>query len=173
MTLGERIKLVRKTNKLNQKNFAAMLGISQTHVSKIEKGVENPSETLLLFMSYKFAVNIDWLKTEQGNYTIDFNSSDLDRLVYVRYKAEQNVLKMNHSCSWEYSNIFFYLEKLLDCFNPMDGPKSEAYYKNIRGLISHLMIPTVFNNTTRNISEIKKMIDKDVEDIIEAYKKNL
>lgn len=47
MVLGERVKFVRKSNKLNQADFAKRLGISQTHVSKIEKNVENPSETLL------------------------------------------------------------------------------------------------------------------------------
>lgn len=66
MTLGERIKYVRKYNKLNQIDFAKKLGISQTHVSKIEKNVEHPSATLLLFISYMFAINIDWLKTGDG-----------------------------------------------------------------------------------------------------------
>lgn len=66
MTLGERIKFVRKNNKLSQVDFAKTLGISQTHVSKIEKDIEHPSETLLRFTSYMFAVNIDWLKTGEG-----------------------------------------------------------------------------------------------------------
>ena len=47
MTLGDRINFVRKDNKMNQSEFAKTLGISQAHVSKIEKNIENPSETLL------------------------------------------------------------------------------------------------------------------------------
>lgn len=68
MTLGERVKYVRKSNKMNQIDFAKALGISQTHVSKIEKDIEHPSETLLRFTSYMFAVNIEWLKTGEGSY---------------------------------------------------------------------------------------------------------
>lgn len=37
MTLGDRINFVRKDNKMNQSEFAKTLGISQAHVSKIEK----------------------------------------------------------------------------------------------------------------------------------------
>ena len=49
-TIGERIKFVRKSNNRTQVQFARELGISQTHISKIEKGVEHPSEMLLLFI---------------------------------------------------------------------------------------------------------------------------
>lgn len=65
-TLGERLKYVRKTNKLSQVDFAKPLGISQTHVSKIEKDVERPSETLLILISYLFGINITWLKEGTG-----------------------------------------------------------------------------------------------------------
>lgn len=65
MTLGERIKQVRKDNRLNQTEFAQQLGIGRTYVSKIEKNVENPSETLLMLISIKYKVNLEWLKCGQ------------------------------------------------------------------------------------------------------------
>lgn len=77
MTLGERIKTVRKNSALNQSEFADMLGISQTHISKIENGVENPSTTLLLLISFRLNVNINWLKEGIGDY--DFNSIETDK----------------------------------------------------------------------------------------------
>ncbi|MDE5937204.1 MAG: hypothetical protein K2G83_07345, partial [Ruminococcus sp.] len=40
--------------------------MGQTHISKIEKGVENPSETLLRFISYMYSVDYTWLKTGAG-----------------------------------------------------------------------------------------------------------
>ena len=42
-TIGERIKFVRRSNNRTQVQFARELGISQTHIIKIEKGVEHPS----------------------------------------------------------------------------------------------------------------------------------
>lgn len=71
MTLGERVKFVRKNNELNQADFAKRLGISQTHVSKIEKNVENPSETLLKLISIEFGISEEWLKTGTGEMVID------------------------------------------------------------------------------------------------------
>lgn len=71
MTLGERIKTVRKNSALNQSEFADMLGISQTHVSKVEHGIENPSAALLLLISLKFDVSINWLENGIGNYNTD------------------------------------------------------------------------------------------------------
>ena len=41
-SIGERIKIVRKDNKKNQKDFAEELGISQSHISNIEKGADKP-----------------------------------------------------------------------------------------------------------------------------------
>ena len=40
----ERIKKIRKDNKLNQQEFARIIDLSQTHISKIENGKDNPSD---------------------------------------------------------------------------------------------------------------------------------
>ena len=65
-TIGERIKFVRKSNNRTQVQFARELGISQTHISKIEKGVEHPSEMLLLFICSMYGCSIEWLKSGIG-----------------------------------------------------------------------------------------------------------
>lgn len=70
MTIGERLKIVRKSNNLNQNDFSKKLGISQTHVSKIENNVENPSNTLLRLIALEFNVPIEWLEKGEGNTDI-------------------------------------------------------------------------------------------------------
>lgn len=175
MTLGERIKVVRKNNNLNQNQFACLLGISQTHVSKIESGVENPSETLLLFISYKFAVNIQWLKEEQGNYDGDFGSSSdsyFDKLIYVRHKMEEKAANMNTDSIWEYVDSICNFEQLLDCCDVkrVNDPEVIAYYKKINRLMFHLSMLTVGKkNTKRPIEEIQKIINDDINELIEIY----
>lgn len=64
--IGERIKQIRKEQKISQTKFAAEFGISQAYVSKIEKGTENPSDTLLKFISYKYCISFEWLKTGES-----------------------------------------------------------------------------------------------------------
>lgn len=105
MTLGERIKYVRKYNKLNQVDFAKQLGISQTHVSKIEKNVEHPSETLLLFTSYMFAINIDWLKTGDGTPHRQ-NEGFKGEFDTIRQKLEVMMKYMNDQQSMEFLDSF-------------------------------------------------------------------
>lgn len=61
--IGERIKQVRKERKISQVDFAKELGITQAYVSKLEKGSENPSDMLLKFISFRFGVSYNWLKT--------------------------------------------------------------------------------------------------------------
>lgn len=61
MGVGERIKEIRKTNGLTQEEFAKMFGLSHSHISNVEKGRENPSKTLLLFISSKFNLDYEWL----------------------------------------------------------------------------------------------------------------
>ncbi len=67
-TLGKKIKQVRKHNKLTQDEFAKSLGISQAHISKIEKSIEVPSKQLLTFIAYRYDVNIDWLENKSDEY---------------------------------------------------------------------------------------------------------
>lgn len=43
-----------------------MVGIGQTHISKIEKNIEHPSETLLILISILFGIRITWIKEGTG-----------------------------------------------------------------------------------------------------------
>lgn len=66
MTIGERIKIIRKNYKFNQKQFADILCISQTHISKIENNNDYASEKLLNLICAEFDVNYEWLKYGTG-----------------------------------------------------------------------------------------------------------
>lgn len=44
MTIGERIALFRKKVKIRQDTFAKSVGVSQSHISKIENNQDEPSD---------------------------------------------------------------------------------------------------------------------------------
>lgn len=67
LSVGERFKSIRKELGFNQQQFANELGISQTHVSAIENGRENPSSSLLKLLCAKFSVNEEWLLDGVGS----------------------------------------------------------------------------------------------------------
>ncbi len=59
--IGQRIKTLRKENKMTQQQLADKLGVSLNHVSKIEPGMKVPSVDLFLALSEVFNVSLDFL----------------------------------------------------------------------------------------------------------------
>lgn len=58
-----RIKELRKHLCMSQVEFAKNLGVTNAHISKIEKGGTVPSEALIKLISKEYQVNENWLKT--------------------------------------------------------------------------------------------------------------
>lgn len=61
MNINLRIKEVRKTLSLSQEEFGSRLGITGGGVSKIEKGVRNVTDQMVLAICREFNVNKIWL----------------------------------------------------------------------------------------------------------------
>lgn len=59
--VGERIKLLRKVSGFSQAKLATILGVDQTHISKIEKGIKQPSIHLLGEICRLFEVKPDYV----------------------------------------------------------------------------------------------------------------
>ena len=52
---------------LTQQEMAKELGISQSQLSKYERGVAAPPADVLFLVKSRFQVSIDWLLTGEGN----------------------------------------------------------------------------------------------------------
>ena len=59
--MNGRIKLIRKTLGISQRDFGQKIGISDTAVSKLESGERNPSEQTLKSICREFNVDYFWL----------------------------------------------------------------------------------------------------------------
>lgn len=66
MDLNNRVRIIRKNLKLNQESFGKGIGISNTAVSKIEKGENNLTEQNILSICSQYNVNEEWLRTGEG-----------------------------------------------------------------------------------------------------------
>ena len=62
MAINERISLVRKALGMNLRDFSEKIGVSFTSVSKIETGINNPSERTIRLICSVYNVNYRWLK---------------------------------------------------------------------------------------------------------------
>lgn len=79
--MNERIKLLRKTLGLSQDKFGSALGITGASVSRIESGINNPSESTLKLICTTYHVYYLWLTTGQGPMLEDDVSARIDRIV--------------------------------------------------------------------------------------------
>lgn len=61
MTLADNIRNARQTENLSQRELAEMLGVHQTYVSMIERGLNTPTVELLDRMADIFGCSTDWL----------------------------------------------------------------------------------------------------------------
>ena len=59
--MNGRIKLIRKTLGISQRDFGKKIGISDTALSKLESGERNPSEQTLKSICREFNVDYFWL----------------------------------------------------------------------------------------------------------------
>lgn len=63
--LGRRIRELRGFD-VTQEDFARELGVSQSQLSKYERGVAAPTADILFFVKKRFRVSLDWLLTGEG-----------------------------------------------------------------------------------------------------------
>ena len=66
MTVNERIKEIRKLNNLTMDKFGERIKISKVSVSRIESGINNPSDQTLSLICREFNVNEEWLRYGTG-----------------------------------------------------------------------------------------------------------
>jgi transcriptional regulator with XRE-family HTH domain len=65
--IGQRLKKIRKDNKLTQKTIADQLGVAPSHYSRLERDVAKPSDTLLKLIANLFNINQEWLYNGNGS----------------------------------------------------------------------------------------------------------
>jgi transcriptional regulator with XRE-family HTH domain len=82
MSLGERIKSVRKECRLSQKEFGARINISDGHLSAIEKNKDKPSDRLIDLICINFGINEEWLRTGKGD---KFIATPKSRLMFNEF----------------------------------------------------------------------------------------
>lgn len=67
MSIGERVKEVRKASSLTQEAFAAKIGLKQNSVAQIESDRRNVSDQVIISICREFGVNETWLRTGDGD----------------------------------------------------------------------------------------------------------
>jgi transcriptional regulator with XRE-family HTH domain len=171
MSVGARIKKVRKLQKLNQRNFSQLLGLSQAHVSNIESDKDNPSDKLLRAICTNFNISFEWLKNGEGEMedtssTLDYTTVLIELKKHLCNDDEKNklelytilkmIIEINNKIGMSdmasyYSN---FLEKLLQIFN-----ESLDYSKEKKSVITSDYVSDRIEVVNNYNSEIRKILE--------------
>lgn len=79
MSIGDRIKFLRKDLNLNQLSFGQKIGITESAVSNFESGRRNPSDQTIKSICREFGVNKDWLL--EGKEPMKVEIDDIEKLI--------------------------------------------------------------------------------------------
>ncbi|MGN7765141.1 helix-turn-helix transcriptional regulator [Paenibacillus sp. 22594] len=96
MTLGEKIKSIRKINKFNQSDFSKKIGISQGTLSELETDKYLPSLETILSLKSIFEVDLEWLLSDTTNrqhndvFMSRLADYELDLITYYRKLSEKD-----------------------------------------------------------------------------------
>lgn len=104
MAINERISLVRKALGMNLRDFSEKIGVSFTSVSKIETGINNPSERTIRLICSVYNVNYRWLKdgvtkdpgkvTEEDMFLSPVTDDDLvERVMFGENEFAKSVMR--------------------------------------------------------------------------------
>ena len=97
MTLGERIKKLRKEKDLTQQQFCNLIGFKQNSISLVESGKRNISDQAIKSICREFNISEAWLQTGEGEMFVptpetaideiirDYGLDDLDRQIITEY----------------------------------------------------------------------------------------
>jgi len=73
--ISEKIKYIRNDLNLNQKDFANLLNVAQSTVSRIEKGERQPEYEFLRNFIIKFNINPDWIFFDKEPILLDVDDN--------------------------------------------------------------------------------------------------
>ncbi|EOS63352.1 hypothetical protein C814_00826 [Anaerotruncus sp. G3(2012)] len=81
MTLGERIRKVRKDLGLTQQEFAGRIGTTANVLTNYETGRRNPSASAFNNICKTFNISEEWLRIEDGEVFLPTPETSIDQLV--------------------------------------------------------------------------------------------
>ena len=74
--MNERIKELRSTLGLSAEKFGTRVGVTRSAISRIENGVVNVTEQMILSICREFNVREEWLRTGSGEMFLDLTEDE-------------------------------------------------------------------------------------------------
>ncbi|MDB8575184.1 helix-turn-helix domain-containing protein [Turicibacter sanguinis] len=157
MSIGSRVKEIRKEFGLNQEEFAKKINISRSNLSNIEIGRVISTDRVINDICCEFKINETWLRTGDGEKYIIQNTFSLDEYVKENNMSdiELEILKLYFSLDIETRTkaIDFFKQNILKAFTVPPKASSDT------------------SKTSQDITIVRN--NKEIEVAEEAYIKSI
>lgn len=77
--MNERIKELRSTLELSAEKFGSRVGVTRSAISRIENGIVNVTEQMILAICREFNVREEWLRNGTGDIFLDFTEDEFSK----------------------------------------------------------------------------------------------
>ena len=81
--MQERLKTIRNSMNLTQRQFAALIGVSRDVVASWEIGRVQPTEAVLRLICKECSVHYAWLKSGEGDMAQIRDTADIEKLTQI------------------------------------------------------------------------------------------
>ena len=178
-TVGKRIKQLRKSEELTQKDFSKRLLISQSYLSGLENGNEMPTEKLMKLICLEFGINSRWLTDGSGEMYSEVYENDKVGLVEISNSALLKIMTLLSTKSnveyGLYANILDLFTNILKCRYIQDEEQKLQYLDFIQTFIMDFerMLYVLFSDfgcSQENIEKHDVEIYRDLERIVSCIK---
>ena len=168
MSIGSRIKKIRKELDLTQTEFANRIGSVQNTVTGYENGRRNPSSPIISLICKEFNVREEWLRTGEGEMFQPNPSDVLDRLAqeYQLSNASYVMIEKFISLPPEVRDkVFnFFREVCATVQSGENDPSVSAFSENTSAYPPDRMIENEQKPPSETDGSVQKQIDREVAD---------
>lgn len=173
MTVGERIAFFRKSIKINQSDFAKSVGITQSHISKIENNQDEPSDKLLQRILAVWGMDRNWLLHGEGDILNEFEPTPKTQCLSALNEYEK---KYGEKTSEELFTMILKIIKIGETINYFKEDNTLEGVMNISILFDEIQelldfwvrtYKTISNNNYS--AEEGEMMNNNIEDFNRIY----
>ncbi len=162
--LKDRIRQIRKLNKMNQTEFGAKIGVKGNTIGNYELGLRNPSDAVILSICREFNINEEWLRN--GTKPMKKNDGDISEYLNNFISESNPFYDIIKGIIKTYVNLDEKSQKTIQHF-------SEELLKELHITSNDEYAEKIFEAASIEKPKTINFIDTSIDEQVELYRKEL
>ena len=137
--IGDRIKQIRTSEGLTQKDFAKRILVSPSYISGVEHGNEVPNEKFMKLVSLEFGISLDWICKGKGEMLNQYYDDSVECSAKTISSAMAEIWELLNSDSnsiyHSIANVLLGVEVTISLSKKMNGEASCDYLEKLANIL--------------------------------------